>query len=49
MKEVHITLSRESWEELESIKKKVGLDYKPKSYEEYLEDEKKKPTMALFG
>lgn len=55
-KKIHILLSKESWEELEALKKKLGfVDCQwevesrkddPKSYEEYLEKEKLNPTMA---
>ena len=57
-KKIHILLSRESWEELEEIKKKIitkdledvfGKRDNPKTYEEYLEREKKNPSMALLG
>ena len=56
MKKVHIILSRKQWEELQEIKKKSIVydtfhkeDLPPKTYEEYLEQEKRNPTMALFG
>ena len=49
-KKVHILLSRNSWEQLEGVKRKVNLPGdKPKSYEEYLEDEKLNPTMVLVA
>ena len=43
MKEIEIMLSRESFEEL------TKLTERKITYEEYLEETKKKPLKALFG
>jgi len=56
-KEITITLSREAWNELEEIRKEAEEympDFlkekdRPKTYEEYLAEEEKYPTHALFG
>lgn len=50
-KEIHMILSREGFEELKKLHLKLSIDYKPKfrTYEEYLEEEKKNPTMVLFS
>jgi len=48
-KQIHVLLKKESWEELEALKKKLGLenlDNHPKTYEEYLAEEERHPTMA---
>lgn len=54
MKKVQLILNRESWEELRDMKNSLNIPDFMKSkeletYEEYLEEEKKNPTMALFG
>lgn len=54
-KEIHILLSRKSWEELDALKKGLNLPdcikskeelEEPKTYEEYLAKEKINPTLA---
>lgn len=46
---IHILLSKKSYEELRELDKKLfGKTDKP-TYDEYLKQEKIKPTMALFG
>ena len=47
-KKIHLLLSKEAWEDLQKIKRKVGI-YDCKSYDMYLKEQKKNPTMALFG
>jgi len=43
----HLLLSRKSWEELEQVKRKCNLPGDiPKSYEEYLKEQKLNPTMV---
>ena len=57
MEKIHILLSKKEWQELKDLKDKLGLTkiiaYSPnnicETYEDYLEEEKKKPTMALVG
>lgn len=50
-KEIHILLTKEQFEELEDLRAELNfiLGIKRKTYEEYLEEEKKNPSMALFG
>lgn len=57
-KEIHILLTEEQWNKLHKIRMKADKEMsvlmngkdslEPKTYEEYLEQEKKHPTMALF-
>ncbi len=56
MKKIHILLTRKQWQELKDLKKELKVNCIVKeegtlldTYEEYLEKEEKKPTMALFG
>lgn len=60
MKEIHVLLDKESYEDLLEIRAKIfkdnpkvleiyGEEDFPPNYEEYLERERKKPTKALFG
>ena len=58
MKKIHIILSEKDFNELKEIKLDVEKDMPeflkskhrlPDTYKEYVEQEKKKPTMALFG
>ena len=46
---IHILLTRKEWEELEQLWKDLKLPHEERSYEQYLADEEKNPTMALFG
>ena len=46
-KKIHIKLSEKSWNELEDTKRQIGYG-KPKSYKQYLKEEKEKPTYAYL-
>jgi len=54
-KEIHILLSRKSWQEISTLKENLNKDLpdflkqKVITYEEYLEQEKQNPSMALLG
>lgn len=49
-KKIHVLISREGFEEIEDMKDKLGVREEPrKTYEEYLEEQKRNPTMAYHG
>jgi len=55
LKKIHILLSKKSFEELRDLERNIdpnqvyGPYHLPDTYEKYLKNEEKNPTMALFG
>jgi len=57
-KTIQIKLSRKSWEEFQDLREKIGTNkleeietgkkYKRKTYEEYLEEQKKNPIVGTL-